>query len=176
MSNLPNPLKKKMYKKWWFWLIIILLLSIGGCSGGGYYYAQKMKSQNGSLEEETTAENKDLQKTVSLEGRIQSKKTVDLYFQTSGKVSETQVKVGDFAVEDQLLAKITTDTWLPDKQREIKAPFSGEITQVNIYDDQLMTIQIKALTIESEETEIIAFASENEVLDLKKRLKCQHYF
>jgi len=169
MSDLPVFKKKKFYKKWWFWLLLILLLGIGGCSGGGYLYVKNQQSKSGSLAEEATVELKDLQKTVVLDGKIQSQKQVDLYFGASGKVIETQVHIGDIVKEDQLLAKIEADGY-PTKSKEIKAPFAGVITEVNVYDDLLVTPQTKAITIESEETEIVATASENEVLDLKNSL------
>jgi len=169
MSDLPVFKKRKFYKKIWFWALFILILSIGGCSGGGYIYMQRIQSQNNSLEEETTAELTNLKKTVSLDGKIQSQKQVDLYFGASGQVIETQVQIGDAVKEDQLLAKIEADGY-PTKSKEIKAPFAGIITNVNIYDDLLVTPQTNAITIESEETEIIATASENEVLDLKNGL------
>ncbi|MFA6027986.1 MAG: efflux RND transporter periplasmic adaptor subunit [Patescibacteria group bacterium] len=167
MVNIPKPQKKKFYKKWWFWLIMVFLLIVALGAYGGYYTMQQVKNAaNSNSEQEATAEIKDLVKTVSLEGKIQSKKEVALYFGASGEVIETHVQIGDVVKEDQLLAKIDADGY-PASAKEIKAPFAGVITNINIFDDMLVTPQTAAITLSSEETEISATASENEVLDLK---------
>jgi len=167
MVNIPEPKKKKIYKKWWFWLLIIILAFLLLAIFGGYYgYKQAKNAADQNQETEVTAEIKDLTKSVSLEGKIQSKKEVGLYFGASGKVIETHVQIGDSVSEDQLLAKIEA-SGLPASFKEIKAPFSGIITQVNIFDDMPISPQVEAIKLASEDMEIISTASENEVLDLK---------
>lgn len=169
MTNIPQFKKKKIYKKWWFWLLIIIILLIGGCSSAGYYSFTKSTKNLSATQQETAVTNKDLQKTVILDGTIKSKKAVNLYFGAEGKVTETQVKIGDLVAADQLLAKIDNSSgYASTKQREIKAPFSGIITGVNIFDGLVVSAQTIAITLESEETQITANASESEVLDLKK--------
>lgn len=177
MANIPQPSKKKFYKKLWFWLLIIVLLMIGGCGGGSYYSYQKMQnSSNSSLEQKATVAYKDLQKTISLEGKIKSKQEADLYFGASGKVSELHVAIGDAVDEDQLLAKITDADMATTKQKEIKAPFAGIITAVNIFENMPITAQTIAISIASEETEITASASENDVFYLKNNLQANITF
>lgn len=174
--NIPKPKKKRFYKKWWFWLLAIFLFLIISGIGLGYYGYTQFKNAIPQALEEYTVVKKDLVKTVSLEGVIQSKKQADLYFTTSGKVTEVNVKIGDNVDTDKVLAKIDADGFATTKQQELKAPFGGVITEVNINVDELVNLQTLALKVESVDTEIKATASEQEIVDLKPGLSAEITF
>ncbi len=172
MTQIPKPRKKKFYKKFWFWILVILFLLVGSCTGGSYYLSSKFGAESGETFQETaTAEKRALAKTVTTEGEIKSKKTNDLYFGAQGQVTEVHVSIGDAVTGGQLLAKIDATAYATTAQQEVKAPFDGIVTDIGLDDGELISPQEVAVTIESQETEIVAYVAESEVLDLESGQK-----
>jgi len=92
---------------------IVILLAVGG---GGYYYF--IKSKKPKIEYTTFAAIKgDLAQTVSVTGTINPARKYELAFQTTGKVLEMNVDVGDQITKNQRLAKIDDGTLLSELRR-----------------------------------------------------------
>jgi RND family efflux transporter MFP subunit len=97
-------------KKIIIWIIVILAVA-----AGGYFYFKSKKPKI----EYTTAEvaKGNLTQTVSVTGTINPDRKYELAFETTGKVLEMNVDVGDQITKGQRLAKIDPGTLLSELRR-----------------------------------------------------------
>lgn len=105
------------YKKTIFFIIIIAII-------GGYFFYSRSKKPT---VEYTTAkvERKNLAQTVSVSGEIASPNNIDLAFQTTGRLENVFVDVGDKISKDQLVAQIELET-LPQELAQAEADLKAQ--------------------------------------------------
>ncbi len=84
--------------------IIFITLAILAVAGGWLFIRNRQKSAKNTSVETATAKRTDFVKTVNSSGKTAATKSVDLKFQTSGRLAWVGVKEGDMVVAYQAIA------------------------------------------------------------------------
>jgi HlyD family secretion protein len=84
------------------WIVLVVLLVIGGI----IFIRGKQKSSTQSSIQTTTVKREDFTKSVNSSGKTTAAKSVDLKFQTSGKLAWVGVKEGDTVAAYQAIASM----------------------------------------------------------------------
>ena len=151
-----------------FRLIIILLVLI---IGGLIFFILAGSNQPEPLPAEViqTITKTDVIKSVSLAGNIEPIRRQDLTLPSGVKITEIKIKEGDNVSEDQLLAHYETSTGFGTKRNDLKAPFAGKVTTLNLVENTIFTGQTPALTlVDGSGVKIVSIVNENDITDLRE--------
>ncbi len=162
MSSIPKQYRKKWYKRpSVIFVAALLVVVLGGAavalSGG----LQPSLAQYDYLKETVTVEKRTVSKTITTSGTI-----VPDYSEAvlaTGTVEDIPVNVGDDVDFDDTLIKTNMQT--------IQAPFDGRVTAIHTAEGATVTATAPAMEFSYRSNHIEFFASENEVIDLKKDQK-----
>ncbi|MBU0728038.1 efflux RND transporter periplasmic adaptor subunit [Patescibacteria group bacterium] len=104
---MPKPKKEKFYKRKSFKYLLGLALIVGAISAYIYFSQTEFEKY-----EYFVAERTDLTQEISVTGQVKAIESVDLTFETSGRVSDIYAEVGDSVKKgDQLLSLNNSDTY-----------------------------------------------------------------
>lgn len=153
--------RRRIMKRWWFWVIVVVavLVSIGVVSA-------ILNSDNAGVEsysylnESVTVERKDLSRIISSNGTLVADYSSALVSVVGGTVNEVAVDVGDGVKKNDVLVRLTSE--------QVKAPFDGRVIAVHTDDGATVVPGTPVVEVASVGSHVELFASEQEVLDLKK--------
>lgn len=99
-------MKKKRSNKWWIWILVIVILV-----GAGIYYRAYASNKSAQTTEVQTAtvSRGSLSSTLSSSGTARAEQNATISWQTTGKVGDVSVALGDLVQEDQVLAALDTE-------------------------------------------------------------------
>ncbi len=162
MSSIPMQHKKRWYKRPSAIIFSLLLLIVLG--GGGLYASGAFKpslTQYDYLKETVKVEKRTVSKTITTSGTIVPDYSEKIL--ATGTVEDLPVSVGDDVNTDDTLLKTNAQT--------VKAPFDGRVTAINTAEGATVSAVSPAMEFSYRSSHIEFFASENEVIDLKKDQK-----
>jgi HlyD family secretion protein len=162
MSSIPMQRKKRWYKR--PSVIMLVLLLIFAFGGGGLYASGAFKpslTQYDYLKETVKVEKRTVSKTITTSGTIVPDYSEKIL--ATGTVEDLPVSVGDDVNTD--------DTLLETNAQTVKAPFDGRVTAINTAEGATVSAVAPAMEFSYRSNHIEFFASENEVIDLKKDQK-----
>lgn len=161
MAKLPKPHKKRWYKRFWIWLIIVIAASIliaGILGAAGYKSA--LENQFSYLNETIEVQNRQIQKTITTNGKIAPDNSVALSAAVGRKVTEVNVSVGDEVnVGDRLMRS--------EGGAVIDAPFDGRVLEVNTFVGDVPNGTTPSIVVGFRSNHIALVASESEVVNLR---------
>ena len=95
-----------------------------------------------------TVERQDISDRLTLSGDVEASTSVDIYAETSGKLSGLLVETGSWVQKDQVIAKVDPSRpGMNYAESPIKAPISGTITQINADPGATVSPQMPLFTI-----------------------------
>lgn len=94
---------KNLFRKKIFWLILALII----LGGGGVYYYQR-SSTTGVVYTTQPVVRTNLKQTVSATGKVKPAEEINLNFETSGRISQINVKTGSEVKAGDILATLQT--------------------------------------------------------------------
>ncbi|MDF2857238.1 MAG: hypothetical protein K0Q87_3089 [Neobacillus sp.] len=118
-------------KKWIISIVVVMIVIGAGATANSYYTNKNTTTTTQTVQTQTaTAETENVEVAVSGTGNISSINKETLTAEGNATVDEVLVAVGDTVAEGDELVTFVDDTLDP-----IVAPFSGEITSLNVEAD-----------------------------------------
>ncbi|HLD21538.1 MAG TPA: hypothetical protein VJB65_01445 [Patescibacteria group bacterium] len=159
--SIPKIQKKKWYKRWWIWtiaIVFILIIIIVNVARVSFQQAQLAKYQY--LKESVETTHRTIRKTISTNGIITPDASTILTAKYPSTVTEVNFSIGDTVNKNDVIIKTENET--------IVAPFDGRLLALNTFVHELIAPSIAIAEVGYRSNHIEWFASDSEVLELKK--------